>query len=39
VQIGRFLQLSPDVQQIWNPGYSRDRGPATVVGFRLDARY
>jgi len=39
VQIGRFVQLSPDVQQIWNPGYNRDRGPATVVGFRLNARY
>jgi hypothetical protein len=39
VQIGRWVQISPDVQYIVNPGYNRDRGPATIVGFRLNARY
>jgi carbohydrate-selective porin OprB len=39
VQFGRWVQFSPDVQYIWNPGYNRDRGPATIVGFRLNARY
>lgn len=35
----RVLQISPDVQFIENPGYNRDRGPATVVGFRVHAEY
>ncbi|GAC1626849.1 MAG: hypothetical protein NVS9B10_15220 [Nevskia sp.] len=35
----RFLQISPDVQYIENPGYNRDRGPATVIGFRVHAEY
>jgi len=39
LQIGRFVQLNPDPQQIWNPGYNRDRGPATVLGLRLNVRY
>jgi high affinity Mn2+ porin len=39
LQLGRYVQVSPDVQQIWNPGYNRDRGPATVLGLRLNARY
>ena len=39
LQVGRFLELSPDVQYIWNPGYNRDRGPATVLSLRLNARY
>jgi high affinity Mn2+ porin len=39
LQIGRFVQVSPDLQQIWNPGYNRDRGPATVLGLRLNVRY
>jgi len=39
LQIGRFVQLNPDLQQIWNPGYNRDRGPATVLGLRLNVRY
>jgi high affinity Mn2+ porin len=38
-QIGRWVQVSPDIQHIWNPGYNRDRGPATIVGFRVNARY
>jgi len=39
LQVGRFLELSPDVQHIWNPGYNRDRGPATVLSLRVNARY
>jgi len=39
VQIGRWVQVSPDLQQIWNPGYNRDRGPATVLGLRLNVRH
>lgn len=38
-QFGRYLQLSPDVQFISNPGYNRDRGPARVIGVRLHASY
>lgn len=39
VQLGNHVQVSPDLQQIWNPGYNRDRGPATVLGLRLNVRY
>jgi carbohydrate-selective porin OprB len=39
VQCGRFVELSPDFQYIANPGYNRDRGPATVVSLRLNVRY
>jgi carbohydrate-selective porin OprB len=39
IQLGRYTQLSPDVQYIRNPGYNRDRGPATVVSVRLNVRY
>jgi high affinity Mn2+ porin len=39
IQLGRFVQVSPDMQQIWNPGYNRDRGPATVLALRVNARY
>jgi high affinity Mn2+ porin len=39
IQLGHFVQVSPDVQQIWNPGYNRDRGPATVFALRFNARY
>ncbi|HMK14611.1 MAG TPA: carbohydrate porin, partial [Burkholderiales bacterium] len=39
LQFGRFVQLSPDFQYIQNPGYNRDRGPATVVGIRLHIQY
>jgi high affinity Mn2+ porin len=38
-QATRGLQLSGDVQWIVNPGYNRDRGPATVVSFRANFRY
>ena len=39
LQVGPFLQLSPDFQHAWNPGYNRDRGPATVYAFRVNFRY
>ncbi len=39
VQIGKYVQLSPDFQYIKNPGYNRDRGPATVASLRLNVRY
>lgn len=39
LQAGRYVQLSPDVQHIRNPGYNRDRGPATVLSLRLNLRY
>ena len=38
-QATRLLQLSGDVQRIVNPGYNRDRGPATVLSFRANLRY
>jgi hypothetical protein len=31
----RGISPAIDLQQVWNPGYNRDRGPATVVGVRL----
>jgi high affinity Mn2+ porin len=38
-QVTEYLQISPDVQYVRNPGYNRDRGPATVFGLRLNLRY
>jgi high affinity Mn2+ porin len=38
-QLGRFIQVSPDVQLIRNPGYNRARGPAAVASLRLNVRY
>jgi high affinity Mn2+ porin len=38
-QLGRFIQVSPDVQLIRNPGYNRARGPATVASLRVNLRY
>ena len=38
-QLGPYVQLSPDLQWIRNPGYNRDRGPATVVSVRLHLSY
>ena len=35
LHIWRGAYLGGDVQRIWNPGYNRDRGPATVFGLRL----
>ena len=38
-QIGPYLEVSPDAQHVLHPGYNRDRGPATVIGVRLNLRY
>ncbi len=34
-QLGRYLQMSPDLQWITNPGYNRARGPVRVIGVRV----
>jgi high affinity Mn2+ porin len=39
LQAGPYLQVSPDVQGIRNPGYNRDRGPALVGTLRVNFRY
>lgn len=39
VQVGPYLEISPDAQRVLHPGYNRDRGPATVVGVRANLRY
>jgi high affinity Mn2+ porin len=39
VQLGRPLQVSPDLQLIRNPGYNSDRGPALVGSVRVNFRY
>ena len=39
VQVGTSAQISPDVQIVRNPGYNRDRGPATVASVRVNLRY
>lgn len=38
-QVGRYLQVGPDIQYVRNPGYNRDRGPAMVASLRLNVRY
>jgi hypothetical protein len=38
-QVGPYVQIGPDVQEIRNPGYNRDRGPATVFSFRGNLHY
>ncbi len=35
VQLGTYVQLSPDFQRLENPGYNHDRGPAQVYSLRL----
>ncbi len=39
VQLGKYVQVSPDFQYIINPGYNRDRGPAAVYSMRLRMSY
>ena len=39
LQAGPYLQVSPDLQFIRNPGYNRDRGPALVGSLRANFRY
>jgi carbohydrate-selective porin OprB len=38
-QVGARVQVSPDMQVIRNPGYNRDRGPATVLSLRVNFKY
>jgi high affinity Mn2+ porin len=38
-QVGPYVQVSPDVQLVRNPGYNRDRGPAWVETVRANVRY
>lgn len=35
VQLGRYIQISPDFQFVQNPGYNKDRGPAEIYGIRV----
>jgi len=39
VQIGKYVQVSPDFQHVANPGYNRDRGPANVYSLRMRVSY
>ena len=39
VQIGKYVQRSPDLRHIINPGYNRDRGPVTVYSMRVRMSY
>ena len=39
LQLGRFVQAGPDFQYVRNPGYNRDRGPASVFSLRVRAAY
>ena len=38
-QAGPYFQISPDIQYVRNPGYNRDRGPATILSLRVNLRY
>lgn len=35
LQLGRYLQVTPDYQAFQNPGFNRDRGPAHVLSLRV----
>jgi hypothetical protein len=37
IQLGPHVAISPDAIFIANPGYNRDRGPATVLTLRVNA--
>ena len=39
IQIGKYVQISPDFQYIIDPGYNRDRGPAAVYSMRVRLSY
>jgi hypothetical protein len=39
IQVGRYVQISPDFQYIWNPAYNKDRGPIQVYGVRMRVYY
>jgi high affinity Mn2+ porin len=36
LQLGKYWQLSPDAQYVRDPGYNRDRGPATALSLRVN---
>ena len=38
-RMSRGITVSPDVQYVRNPGYNRDRGPATVLTARVRAAW
>jgi len=35
IQLGSYVQISPDYQFIQNPGYNNDRGPVAVYSIRV----
>lgn len=39
VQLGHYVQLSPDYQFIRNPGFNHARGPVSFFAIRLHAEY
>lgn len=39
IQLGPYVQISPDFQYIQNPGYNRDRGPVEVYSLRVCLSY
>jgi carbohydrate-selective porin OprB len=39
IQVGRHVQVTPDYQHIWNPGFNRDRGPVDVYSLRVRLYY
>jgi high affinity Mn2+ porin len=34
-----LLRMTLDYQFVTNPGYNRDRGPASIIGTRLRAQF
>jgi carbohydrate-selective porin OprB len=39
VQLGPYVQITPDFQFIQNPGFNKDRGPAEVYGLRAHVSF
>jgi high affinity Mn2+ porin len=39
IQLGRYIQISPDFQCIQNPGFNRDRGSIKIYGLRFRLFY
>jgi carbohydrate-selective porin OprB len=39
VQLGHYLELTPDVQHVSRPGYNRARGPVVVFAVRGNVRW
>jgi high affinity Mn2+ porin len=35
IQLGPYVQISPDFQFIQNPGYNKDRGPVEIYSIRI----